>query len=375
MSAAPDGSPDTPAPESGPATGPASSWVPETLDLEHRPRVSPGKLVTGVLSLLLVVVVLIWGLPWVVGVTWTQIGAALAAVPGWAPVAVALLGLLALALEALTVRTAVRGARYPAALLGHTASAGMGLALPGGSMLGLGLLGWILRRSGVTVAVIVTGIIAASLVEMVITSILVPLLGLGAYALSSLLAPAGASLPGALGAGLVALLGAVLALALTVILLRREVLTRLLRRFGELIPSRYETVILTQRDALIQILRRRTGPLLLPTLAARAVQWGALLLAIDAVGAEIPLLLTVAVFALGRVLSLVPVTPGGAGISETVLAAALVGLGVAAADAAAAMMLMLVATLVVPLLAGAISIVVSTTLPARRGHSWSASSS
>ncbi|MDN5688429.1 MAG: flippase-like domain-containing protein [Brachybacterium sp.] len=373
MSAAPDGSPDTPAPE--PAAGQGPAWVPSDLDLEHRPTVSPGKIVTGVLSLLLVVAVLVWGLPWVVGVNWAQIGAALAAVPAWAPIAVALLGLLALALEALTVRTAVDGARYPSALLGQTASAGMGLALPGGSVLGLGLLGWILRRSGITVVVIVTGIIAASLVEMVITSILVPLLGLGAYALSSWLAPTGVSLPGALWAGLVAVLGAVLALALTVIVLRRRVLTRLLRRFGELIPSRYAAVILAQRDALILLLRRRAAALLLPTLAARAAQWVALLLAIEAVGAEVPLLLTVAVFALGRVLSLVPVTPGGAGISETVLAAALVGLGVAAAEAAAAMMLMLVATLVVPLLAGAISIAVSATLPARRGHSSSASSS
>lgn len=376
MSAAPDGSPDSPAPEPGATADQGAAWVPEALDIEHRPTVSIGKIVAGAVSLLLVVVVLAWGLPWAVGVSWAQIGTALAAVPVWAPVAMLLLGLSALALEALTVRTAVSGSRYPSALLGHSASTGMGLAVPGGSMLGLGLLGWTLRRAGIAVPVTVTGIIAASLVEMVITSILVPVLGLGAYALSSLLAPTGISLPGALWAALVAVLGAVVALALTVIVLRRTVLTRLLRRFENLIPSRHEAAVLAQRDALVRMLRRRPLPLLLPTLAARVAQWAALVLALEAVGAEVPLLLMVAVFALGRVLTLVPVTPGGAGIGETVLAAALVALGVAAADAAAAMILMLVATLIVPLLAGAVSIAVTAALPAGRGgHSATASSS
>src|SRR5699024_11633329 len=76
--------------------------------------------------------------------------------------------------------------------------------------------------------------------------------------------------------------------------------------------------------------------LLLPTMAARLLQWVALVVAIEAVGAQVPLLLTVAIFALGRVLSLVPLTPGGAGITETVGAAALVALGVGAEASASA---------------------------------------
>ena len=67
------------------------------------------------------------------------------------------------------------------------------------------------------------------------------------------------------------------------------------------------------------------------------------------------------------VLALVPLTPGGAGISETVSGAALVGLGVGSADAAAAMLLLLVAMLVVPLLAGAVAVPAALTrTPARR---------
>ena len=77
-------------------------------------------------------------------------------------------------------------------------------------------------------------------------------------------------------------------------------------------------------------------------------------------------LFTLAVFALGRVLALVPLTPGGAGISETVSGAVLVALGVASADAAAAMLLLLVAMLVVPLLAGGAAVALALTSAPRR---------
>lgn len=382
MSEASDGSPLTPEPAPGrsPASDPDSVpdphweaspvWVPADLDLDARPRIPIGRIATGALSLLLVVVVLALALPWASGASWSQILRTLTAAPAWALPAVALLGIGALALEALTVRTAVAGSRFPSALLGHTASSGLGLALPGGSVLGLGLLGWIMRRAGLAVPVIVTGIIAASLVEMVITSILVPLVGLGAYAAGSATGLAGIALPGAIWAAVIALLGAVIALALLTIVLRRPVLARIITQLGDRVPERIAAMVLVQRDALVTMLRRRPIALLAPTCAARVLQWAALLLAIRAVGAEIPLLLTVAVFALGRLIALVPITPGGAGISETVGAAALVALGVGSADAAAAMLLMLVTTVVVPLLAGAVSTVVAFLLPqhARNGR-------
>ncbi|WP_193104818.1 lysylphosphatidylglycerol synthase domain-containing protein [Brachybacterium sp. FME24] len=377
MSPASDGSPDTPDPASDPASDPRPAahpgpavgpdWLPEELDIEQPPRISAGKVVTGALSVLLVAAVLAWILPWATGAQWPQIIDTLLQAPAWALPAVALLGAGALALEGLTVRTAVTGSHYSSALLGHTASTGVGLALPGGSVVGLALMGWILRRAGPAVPVIITGIIAASLVEMVITSVLIPLLGLASYAAGSLLAPTGIALPGAIWAALLAVLGAMIALALTTVLLRRAVLTSILDRLGDMIPSHLTPMVLTQRDALVAILRRRTVPLVLPTFAARVLQWAALLVAINAVGADVPLLLTVAIFALGRVLSLVPVTPGGAGITETVGAAALVALGVGAADAAAAMLLLLITTLVVPLAAGAMAVTVSfVRAPARR---------
>lgn len=368
MSEAPDDSPRSPEPPLGRGADPASplsvGWVPADVDLDSRPRIPTGRIVTGALSLLLLIALLALALPWASGASWQEILQVLLGAPVWAVPVIALLGACALGLEALTVRTAVTGSRYSSALLGHTASNGLGLAVPGGSVLGLGLLAWILRRAGSAVPVILTGVLVASAVEMVISSFLVPLVGLGAYALGSATGTAQIALPGAIWAAAVAVLGAVLALVLMMLLLRREVLAGLIARFGDQIPEHIADAVLVQRDALVETLRQRPAALLAPTFAARVLQWAALLLAFEAVGAEVPLLLTVAVFALGRLLALVPVTPGGAGISEAVGAGALVALGVGPADAASAMLLMLVCTLVVPLLAGAVSLVVSFALPA-----------
>ena len=385
MSAASPSSPGTPQPGSGvPDEGGAANWAetgwrPEDLaELESQgpPRLTPGRIVLAAASMAMVVALLAWALPWATGASWSEIGAALDALPLWAVPAMVLLGLGALLLEAMTMRTALPGARWSSTLLGHSASSATTLAVPGGSMLGLWLLAWILRRAGLALPLILTGIVAASLVEMVITSVLIPVLGLAAYALGAVLTPTGLELPGTLWAALLAVLGAVVALALTTVLLRRRVLAALLAQFGESIPEHIARGILLQRDQLVLMLRRRPLPLLLPTLGARVLPWGALLIAIEAVGGEVPLLLTIAIFALGRVLSLLPLTPGGAGITETVGAAALVALGVAAPDAAAAMLLLLVAMLLVPLLLGALATVLALTVaPDRRPPQPSSSQS
>ena len=381
MSEAPPG-PQDPAPEPPESAEPAggterpmqADHSPERLallteDLGSAPPERPGagRLLAAAASGLLVIALLVWGLPWATGASWGEIVASLAALPWWSVPAMLVLGAGALLLEAMTVRAAVPGSRPSPVLQGHIASQGAALALPGGSVLGLGLLAWVLRRSGIALPVVLTGILAASLVEMAITSVLVPLLGAGSYLLGSALTPAGTLASGWLWAAAVAAAGAVIALVLSAVLLRRGVLTALLAQADGMLPAGASAEILHQREALVGMLRRRLPALALPTLAARTLQLAALWLAIEAVGAEVPALFVLAVFALGRVLALVPLTPGGAGISETVSGAALVGLGVGSADAAAAMLLLLVAMLVVPLLAGAVAVPAALTrTPARR---------
>ena len=238
---------------SGPDSPPRTVALPEFtagIDTDGPPRISPGRLVVAALSAGLVVALLGWGLPWATGASWPQILDTLTSVHPAALLALLGLGLGAVALEALTVRAAVPHGRYLPALQAHSVSSGMSLALPGGSLLGLAALAWILRRSGLAIPVIITGVLAASLVEMAITSVLLPLVGLGAYVVSAQLAPIDVELPHALWAALLALLGAVLALALTALGLRRGLLTGLLEQGRDLLPEGTAEQVLAQRDAL-----------------------------------------------------------------------------------------------------------------------------
>lgn len=321
---------------------------------ERPPRVTRPRIIAAAASVLIVAALLAWVLPWATGASWSGIAASLAALSPAAIVTVTGLGLVALLLEAVAVRAAVPGSHYPAVARGHAASQALTLAVPGGGMLGVGLLGWILRRTGLGLGVIITGLIAASLVEMAISSILVPLVGLGAYALSSVTAGPGPDLPATFGAAFMAIIGSVIALGLMILALQRRVLAGVLDQLGTLVDLPV-TAILAQRDQLIRLLRRRPVALVGPVLAARIAQWAALVIAVDATGADVPILMTVAIFALGRVLSLIPLTPGGAGITETVGAAVLVALGVGAEQSAVAMLLFAVAMLVVPLIGGTIA--------------------
>jgi uncharacterized protein (TIRG00374 family) len=89
-----------------------------------------------------------------------------------------------------------------------------------------------------------------------------------------------------------------------------------------------------------------------------------LLLATHAVGADVPVLALAGIFLVGRTLALVPVTPGGSGITEAVVALLLVSLGAGAAPAASAALVLSIATLVVPIVAG--GVMAAVVLPGAR---------
>lgn len=329
--------------------------------LLRRPSVSPGRLLLAVGSLVLLVLLLAFALPWATGAGWGEILTALGAAPLWAIPVMVLLGLAALALEAATVSVAAPGAGYARSLQAHAVSSGLGLAIPGGGLLGTGAMGWLLHRAGLTVVTVVAAIVLASGVETVVSALLMPIVGLGAYALASLGGAPGLDLPGGVWTAVGAVALSLLALGSLAAMLNRRLLVSLLDSAAAmgLADAEDEDIsvvrrtVLDIRDAVVEQLRRKALGLIAPTLLARIVQFAALLLALQAVGAEVPLLLALAVFALARTLSLVPVTPGGAGVTETVGAAALVALAVPAPEAATAMLLLALTTLVAPLLASA----------------------
>lgn len=363
------------------------AWLTGQVDLERSPRLGTGRIFAAAVSAVLMAALLGWGLPLVTGASWSGILETVRSAPAWTLPAMILLGAAALALEALTVRTAVRGSRYPDALQGHAAATATSLAIPGGGVIGTLLLGVALRRSGLAMRPILTGVVTASLVELAVSTAGIPLLGLAAYGLAALLGMGTITLPGGIGAAVVAVLLALLSVGALAMLLRRSVLEGVLEQSAQVIgleppstspiglepPSASPqderddqgrgasplAAILQERDELVGLLRRRPLALIGPTALARALQLLALALAIQAAGASVPLLLVVAIFALGRVLAMVPLTPGGTGIAEAVGAAALIGLGVAAESAASAVLLLAIATVVMPLVLGAAGVLLT----------------
>lgn len=359
-----------------------------------RPRsetLRPSRAVWALLSLALLVALLLWLLPLVVGASWTEISAGLGALPPWVLLAALALGALAFALEALALRAAVPGSPAPAALQAHGASMALTLLVPGGSLLGIGAVSAILHRRGLPLGAILTGIVTFSVADIAIGGIAVPLAGVLSYAALS----AGTALPGTWVAVLVALLGALLSAAAVALLAHRaaflsvlETVVALLDRgawgagadgadgdaVAGTVPAGQDggtqAVIasaLAVRDGAAHRLRNRGAQIALPLLLARALQLGALALAIHASGFGIGAAATVGVFLVARTVALVPLTPGGGGLTEAAAAAVLVALGMPGAAAATSALVLSLATLAAPLLLGAACGLTALLVPGRRG--------
>lgn len=315
-----------------------------------RPTVS--QVVWTVLSLALLTVLLVWVLPRVLGTGWDAIGHALITLPAGVVIGAVTLGLLALVLEAVAVRVALPGVRFVPAARAHWASSALSLVVPGGSVLGLGVTGAVLHRAGARRRTIFTGIATFSVVDVLIGGILMPVLGVFSYAVLS----AAHDLPGTAWAIVVTVLGVLLSALVLALALHRRTFAGLLDTAGGVLPGDRDLgEILHVRDEVVALLRRRPVALLLPVLLARGAQFGVLLLAASATGIDLGPFTLAGIFAIARTVALVPLTPGGSGLTETVVGALLVALGASAADAAVPALLLSLATVVVPVVLGAVA--------------------
>lgn len=301
------------------------------------------RVAASVLSVAAAAAVLIFGLPAVAGVPWHEIAATLGRLP---PGELALLG--ALWLAGLWVYTLVLTAALPglsafrAFQLNALGSAVSNL-VPFGGAVGVGLTVAVTRRwrfAGPDVAafVVLTGVVN------VLGRLALPGIGLLVLALSG--AVRGLLLAGVSG-GSTALLAALVA-GLLVLASDRAArgVTGLLDRAARVLPARWRPAPGVVQARLEEVRRligaraRRSWPRLAGGmagyLALQAVLFGACL---AATGSRLGLAATFAAFCLGRALTLVVVTPGGTGITETGTAALLVALGAGHAPAAAGALL------------------------------------
>lgn len=361
--------PRAPATGASPATPVigADGLLANMLGLTRAARPTPIRLLLAACSLVLLAVLLLWLLPRALHLDLSQILAALAGVPVPVLVAAPVLGILAVLLEALGARAALPGAPVGAVVSAQAAAGATALAIPGGSLLGIALTGTVLRRRGVAMRTIVTGIAAFSTADLLLGGAAIPLAALASYGLLGM----HHELPGTLGAAVIAALGAALTLAVLALLAHRpwmartlDVLAPTLRsvlalagRGGDDKGTSEEdpaSLALAARDRVAEVLRRRWAGILVPMMAARAAQCAVLWIAADALGTGIGPVTLLGVFLIGRALALVPVTPGGGGVTETAIALLLTTLGAPAAASAAIALVLGGTTWAIPLVLGGV---------------------
>lgn len=310
-------------------------------------------------SVLLAAGLLGWVLPRLTGVPWSRTLAVLGDAGAPTLLALVLLAVLALVLQSVSLCAAAPGLRARTALPTTAITTALAVTVPGGSLLGLGVLWRRLRRAGSDRRGILAVFAVVSGTELAVALTLAPL---GALALTvSGSAPRTSVLVAAwVLAGVALLVGVGAALVL-----RRDTFSRLVdvvhdglaaTGLASALEGRWSpSELVSYRDDALGRLRARPLRLLLGPIGTRVAQGIALAVALGAVGLDVPLPVVIAVFVLGRLLASVPVTPGGAGIAETGSAAALIALGFDPGASVAAALLVTVTTLLAPAALGLVA--------------------
>jgi putative heme transporter len=313
--------------------------------------------VQGVLSLVLVVAIFyylfqkidpaqVWAA--ITDMTWTEL---------------ATLGLLAvwnLCTYAFVWMTVTPGLGFWHAMVMTQATTAVANTVPGGSAIGIGMtysmLGsWGYSRSKTTTAVLVSGV-WNSFIK----------LGMPVLALALVLLQGGAG-GGRVIAAVVGIAGLVAAIVIFALILRSEdqarrfgllaarVATRLLGLVRRPPVSGWELATVKFRTRTISLVAHRWISITVWSLVSHLSLYGVLLVCLRDVGvsdAEVGWAEVLAVFAFARLVTAIPITPGGAGLVEAALIAGLVGAGGDNSQVAAAVLVFRALTWALPILVG-----------------------
>jgi uncharacterized protein (TIRG00374 family) len=268
---------------------------------------------------------------------------------------------------------ATPGLTYPQAMVLTETTTAVSNSLPAGGALGVGLTysmlsSWGFSKSRATLSVLVTGIWNN------FAKLAMPIVALAILALQG--EPGGGRMVAAV-LGLVGLLGAVVVFAL---ILRSEDFARRAGLVGERVMSSLRRVarkgpvhgwdhaIVKFRNRVIGLVRHRWAALTLSTIVGHVSLYVVLLVTLRAMGVsddEVSWAQVLAAFAFARLLTAIPLTPGGVGIVELALVTALTEAGGADAAVVASVLIYRLLTYVVPIIFGAL-----TYLYWRHNRSW-----
>jgi len=204
-------------------------------------------------------------------------------------------------------------------------------------------------------------------------------LALPILALALLLIRGGAS-PGRISAGLIGIGALAAAVALIWVILRSDggahrvgsfagrVVSRVRRMFRRPPVQNWGDAAVSFREQTIGLLQRRWVALTIATLVSHLSLFAVLLLTLRNVGvseAEVPWTEVLAVFAFVRLITAIPLTPGGLGVVELAMTAGLVAAGGQKTEVVAAVLVYRVLTYVLPIFAGLVCYAIW-----RRRTSW-----
>ncbi|MBB3023042.1 flippase-like domain-containing protein [Helcobacillus massiliensis] len=317
------------------------------------------RVVVAVLSLALTALIVLVLIPRAARSGWPEILSSLTSTsPLWVGALLVVAALAAL-IDTAGFRRCFPGVAFGPALRTNTAAGALSAVVPLGSTLAVTLIVTRMRTAGLRRSVIAAGTAVASAAD-ILTSIALPVIGAALLATSARITGGTAA---ALAVG--AVLGLVLLAAVGALAVNRRVVAALLKRAQGIEQGFSEgfgrsSVDFTadgaaMHDESLRIARAGGGAAVWLPLLARILQAAAFAaLCTSAFGLDVTVLEAAAVFALGRLLTLVPLTPSGLGVVETGMTGALVALGADASGAAAAVLLMTITQTLFPAAVGAL---------------------
>jgi uncharacterized protein (TIRG00374 family) len=273
----------------------------------------------------------------------------------------------------LVVVVATPGLRIPQAGVLTQSTTAVANTVPAGGAIAVGLTytmlsSWGFSKSRGTLSILITGI-WNNFVKLG-----TPILALAVLALQG--QPGGGRIVAAV-VGLVALIGAIL--VFTLILAREQFAIRfglvterwaskVMRVFKRGPATGWDLAVTKFRSRVIGLVSRRWLPLTLATVVSHLSLYSVLLVCLRVMGvsdAEVGWAQVLAVFAFARLVTAIPITPGGAGVVELALITGLTAAGGDDAQVVAAVLLFRILTFVLPILIGA-----GTYVFWRRNRSW-----
>lgn len=302
------------------------------------------------ISIALAVVLLVWGLPKVAGVGWTEIAEPFRGLHPGALALLALLQLSALIAVTFTITGALPGITHTKALTVNLAGSLVANTLPFGGAVAIGATyamcrSWGFSRGAIGISIVLGGVFSTA------GKVLLPLIGLAALILQG-----GHISPALRNAALfgVLTLVAVLAVFVTVMVSARaahavggwiqgvaQAFLRLIRRPREL---GWEAAVARLRDQTRGVMRTGWVSMTLGSIGYLAIYFLLFCICLRLCGLVTGIGTLLAAFALGRLLTSVAVTPGGIGLVEAGSVALLVAMGSDPAQAASGILLFTIFT-------------------------------